>query len=91
MRGVFCCSIDFNKTLKEKEKGKEKVNRMKIGYYNSYIPEEKVTKVLTEKERLEDKIDHITRLVDLEWNGQITRTELIRRLTDIVKKEKENK
>ena len=74
LRGVFCCSIDFNKTLKEKEKGKEKVY-----------------KVITEKERLEDKIDHITRLVDLEWNGQITRTELIRRLTDIVKKEKENK
>ena len=74
LRGVFCCSIDFNKTLKEKEKGKEKVY-----------------KVITEKERLEDKIDHITRLVDLEWNGQITRTELIRRLTDIVKKEKVNK
>ena len=46
---------------------------------------------MKESERLQDRIDHITRLVDLEWNGQITRTELIRRLTDIVKKEKENK
>jgi len=47
--------------------------------------------MVTEKERLEDKIDHITRLVDLEWNGQITRSELVRRLTDIVKKEKKLK
>ena len=37
-------------------------------------------------EILKDKVDHITSLVDLEWNGQITRTELVRRLTDIVKK-----
>ena len=47
--------------------------------------------MVTEKERLEDRIDHITRLVDLEWNGQITRSELVRRLTDIVKKEKKLK
>ena len=45
----------------------------------------------TEKERLEDKIDHVTRLVDLEWNGQITRSELVKRLTDIVKKDKKMK
>ena len=47
--------------------------------------------MVTEKERLEDRIDHITRLVDLEWNGQINRSELVRRLTDIVKKEKKLK
>lgn len=39
----------------------------------------------------EDRIEHICNLVDLEFMGMITRDELIRRLTDIVKKkEKEN-
>ena len=45
--------------------------------------------ISNETERLRDRINHITNLVDLEWNGQITRSELVRRLTDIVKKEKE--
>ena len=44
---------------------------------------------MKESERLRDRINHITNLVDLEWNGQITSSELVRRLTDIVKKEKE--
>jgi len=44
---------------------------------------------MKESERLRDRIDHIANLVDLEWNGQITRSELVRRLTDIIKKEKE--
>ena len=44
---------------------------------------------MKESERLRDRINHITNLVDLEWNGQITRSELVRRLTDIVKEEKE--
>ena len=44
---------------------------------------------MKKSERLKDRINHITNLVDLEWNEQITRSELVRRLTDIVKKEKE--
>ena len=46
---------------------------------------------MKESERLRDRINHITNLVDLEWNGQITRSELVKRLTDIVKEEKERK
>ena len=46
---------------------------------------------MNEQDKLKDRIDHICSLVDLEWNGLITRDELVRRLTDIVKKkEKEN-
>ena len=32
---------------------------------------------------LEDRIDHICSLVDLEWNGLITRDELVRRLSTL--------
>ena len=47
--------------------------------------------ISNETERLKDRIDNICSLVDLELSGQITRSELIRRLTDIVKKEKKPK
>ena len=40
--------------------------------------------MVTEKEILEDKIDHITRLVDLEWNGQITLFTFRERVNDII-------
>ena len=44
----------------------------------------------TKKARRKDKLDHICDLVDLEWNGMITRDELVRRLTAICEK-KHNK
>ena len=37
--------------------------------------------------KYQDKIDHIQKLVDLEWNGLITITEFRRRITDIVSEE----
>ena len=40
----------------------------------------------TKKARRKDKLDHICDLVDLEWNGSITRDELVRRLTAICEK-----
>ena len=40
----------------------------------------------TKKARRKDKLDHICDLVDLEWNGSITRDELVRRLTAICDK-----
>ena len=40
----------------------------------------------TKKARGKDKLDHICDLVDLEWNGSITRDELVRRLTAICEK-----
>jgi hypothetical protein len=33
-----------------------------------------------------DRVDHICRLVDLEWNGMITRDELARRLNQLTDK-----
>ena len=33
-----------------------------------------------------DRIDHITNLVDLEWNGLITRDELARRVIQLTDK-----
>ena len=41
--------------------------------------------------KYQDKIDHIQKLVDLEWNGLITIKELRRRVTDIVYDEEQNK
>ena len=41
--------------------------------------------------KYQDKIDHIQKLVDLEWNGWITIQELRRRVTDIVYDEEQNK
>lgn len=41
--------------------------------------------------KLQDRIDHICNLVDLELSGQITKTELVKRLTNILKKEKVTK
>ena len=38
------------------------------------------------KVRRKDKLEHICDLVDLEWNGMITRDELVRRLTALVDK-----
>jgi len=40
-----------------------------------------------EKARRKDRLDHICDLVDLEWNGSITRDELVRRLTALCEKE----
>ena len=34
-------------------------------------------------DKLVDKLDHVRNLIDLEWNGSITREEMIRRLTEI--------
>ena len=34
----------------------------------------------------EDRVDHICKLVDLEWNGSITRDELARRLNQLTDK-----
>ena len=33
----------------------------------------------------EDKIDHIGKLIDLEWNGSITAKHCIERITEIIK------
>ncbi len=38
--------------------------------------------------KYQDKIDHIQKLVDLEWNGQITITEFKERVTEIVMEDK---
>ena len=42
----------------------------------------------TEYDKLKDRNDHICNLVDLEWNGSITRGELVKRLTEICEKER---
>ena len=38
------------------------------------------------KTKNEDRVDHICNLVDLEWNGMITRDELVRRLFQLTDK-----
>ena len=43
----------------------------------------------TKKAKRKDRLDHICDLVDLEWNGMITRDELVRRLTAICDKKHE--
>ena len=37
----------------------------------------------------QDAIDHIEKLIDLEWNGQITAPHCIERITAVVEKYKE--
>lgn len=39
--------------------------------------------------RSQDAIDHIEKLIDLEWNGQVTATHCIERITAVIKKYKE--
>ena len=47
---------------------------------------------MTEQQLLEDKIDHIEKLLDMEWNGTITAKHCIHRITSIIRqlKQKEN-
>ena len=38
-------------------------------------------------DKLEDKLNHICNLIDLEWNGSITRAEMLKRVTEICSKD----
>jgi hypothetical protein len=40
---------------------------------------------MTEQQLLEDKIDHIEKLLDMEWNGTITAKHCIHRITSIIR------
>jgi len=44
---------------------------------------------MTEQQLLEDKIDHIEKLLDMEWNGTITAKHCLHRITSIVRQLKE--